>query len=225
MTIKGKTVVISGGSSGIGAAIAKKLVSQGAKVYSLDKNDPVQPLRDVSYFGVNLTNEVEVRSAIKKVTESIDLLISCAGVMRRGTIFDSTPEDYDFLMNNNLKSAWLLIKTVKEKLADNAIVLQIASRHALTVVPDPGLYTLSKKAVATLAEILAKTSPDLTVKIAYPGPVLTPLLLTGRTPEDQERIAKIAAKPEELAEKIWELLCSDSKELDFNETTWQYEFK
>lgn len=175
------------------------------------------------YIEADLSQAAEVERAIMQVNEPVDILFNNAGVMRRGTIFDSTEEDYDFLMNNNVKSAWLFLKYAKPKLVDRALVIQVSSGHALKPEPNPGLYTLSKKTTAALAEVLALTCPDYDVRMVYPGPVLTPLLLSGRTPADQERITKLALGVNDFAKKVLELIESSHRELHFVDDAWDYE--
>src|SRR5450830_1605070 len=124
MSVQNKVVLISGGSSGIGAALVASFAQAGATVYSLDKNQPLEPIEGATYLLGDLTNSSDLERELSKVNSSIDVLVSGAGVMRRGTIFDSSEEDYDFLMDNNAKSAWLLLKCTKPKLAEKPTVLQ-----------------------------------------------------------------------------------------------------
>lgn len=223
MSFQNKTIIISGGASGIGAALVDGFVRSGAKVYSVDKKNPSKPIDGAKYLKADLTKPAEVEKAFEQIEGSIDVLLSGAGVMRRGTLFETTEEEYDFLMNCNVKTAWVFIKTAGPKLKENAVVAQIASRHALDLVHNPGIYALSKSAVATLAEIVRLTRPDLRVKIMYPGPVQTPLHQAGMTPKQLEQDKTRALKPEVMAEKIIDLIGSDYTELRFNNDTWSYE--
>lgn len=222
-SLQDKTVVISGGASGIGAALAAAFIKRGATTYSLDKKQPLKPVDGAVYLTADLTKPAEVEAAFARIDGPIDVLLSGAGVMRRGTLFDTTEEEYDFLMDCNVKSAWVFIKTAKPKLAPGATVVQIASRHALDLVHNPGIYALSKSAVATLAQILQLTCPELTVKIMYPGPVQTPLHLAGKTLAELEIDSTRSLRPDVMAEKIISLIESDKKILRFNNNTWSYE--
>ncbi len=216
---------MTGGSSGIGAALAEALVQKGAEVYSLDIQEPTTRIDHINYIVANLTIETEVESAIKQLPEDIGILILNAGVMRRGTIFASSEEDYDLLMDTNLKGAWLTLKHAKPKLKPDATIVQMSSGHALHPEANPGIYTITKKAVTAMAEALALTCPEFDVKVVYPGPVLTPLLLEGRDEKDKKRIAGIGQKPELIARKIVELIESSHKSLMFVRDTNEYVFK
>ena len=73
MTMRGKKVLISGGSSGIGAAIIRKLVDEGATVYSIDINKPSESIDGVTYLTADLSKLREITSALTAV-DGIDLL-------------------------------------------------------------------------------------------------------------------------------------------------------
>lgn len=224
MEVEGKTIVITGGNGGIGSALAEALRQKRAKVYSLDSNPKASPAEGITYISADLTDSGQVAEAVEQLPAIVDVLVQAVGVMRRGNIFDVSEEDYDLLMNVNLKSCWLTLKHIKPKLVERAMVVQVSSGHALHPEADPGVYTLTKKATANLAEILALTCPKYSVKTVYPGPVLTDLLLTGRNDEDKERISKIAHKPEFLAGEIVKLVESDKQTLRFDHDSFTYFF-
>jgi len=226
MKLSGKVAIVSGGSGGIGSATVELLSSKDATVYSIDINGEIKNvIKGVHYISADLTKEHEVKNAVELIRDEVDVLFLNAGIMRRGTIFDSNEKDFELLFNTNLKASWMLLKYLKPKLQKNAVILQMSSGHALNPEPDPGVYTLTKKAAVALAEIVALTCPDFDVKVVYPGPVLTDLLLTGRNQKDIERISKIAAKPSFIAKKIIELIESNARVLIFNPETWDYSLK
>lgn len=142
--------------------------------------------------------------------------------MRRGTIFDSSVSDYELLMDTNVKATWLTIKHLVPKLKAGGSVVQLSSGHVLDPEPDPGIYTLSKKAVTSLAEVLELTRPDLNVKYVYPGPILTDLLIQGRDEKERQRIAKIARQPEFIASKTISLIKSANRSIKFDPKLWDY---
>lgn len=225
MKLTRQNVLVTGGSSGIGAALTKAIVSQGVSVYSIDIQKPKEPISDVTYIHADLTNETEAKDAIAQIDKEIGVLALSIGVMRRGTIFETTESDFYRLIEANLKTSWLALKYIKSKLSPSATIIQISSGHVLHPESDPGMYTISKKAVTSLAEVLALTCPEYNVKIVYPGPVLTPLLLEGRSEQDKERIAKIAQDPKIIASKIVELVESEHKILKFLHEEKEYIFE
>ncbi len=226
-----KNVLITGGSGGIGSELVKRLVADGAKVFVFDKVSPKEPLAGVEYVEVDVTKGIEVEVAVKKVESrlgeggKLGLLVNNAGVMRRGNLFDTSEQDYDFVMDINLKGMWLVLKYAKPLLADDATVFLMSSRHGMTVKPDPAIYCLSKHGVWGLAEILKKTCPGYAVKVAYPGSVDTPLTWVQVKDEDVDAKKKTVVTPEFIAEKIMELITGQAEKLVFDEETKEYSFE
>ena len=223
MNLSGKTAVISGGNGGIGSALVQELHAKGINVYSLDIDGKIpQVIKGVHYISVDLTDDHYTQEAMRLIRDSVDIVILATGTMRRGTIFESSEEDFDALFDTNLKAPWMLLKYIQPKLKNNAVIVQLSSGHALNPEADPGLYTLTKKASSALAEMVALTNPNYDVRTVYPGPVLTKLLLSGRTEPEKERISKIAMAPAEFAKKFVELLESDKKTLQFVTNDFSY---
>jgi len=223
MNLKYKTVVLTGGSSGIGYALAAKLADKGCSVFSFDRNEPEEPLEGVAHVSVDVSDGQRVKRAIGGVRSPIDILINNAGVMRRGTIIESSEEDYDLLFDVNVKGSWFMFKYAREHLSPDAMIVQMSSRYALNPAADPGLYALSKLTDMHLAEIFAMTYPEYTVKFLYPGPVDTPLARYGVTGEVLEEKKKIMHTPEFVAEMIIDLIMSDDKtELIYDQETREY---
>lgn len=226
MNVSGKIIVISGGNGGIGSALVKQLHEKGAVVYSLDMDAVIpQVIKGVHYISVDLTNASYTEEALKLIRDVVDIVILNTGIMRRGTIFESSEEDFDLIFDSNLKASWMLLKYLQPILKKDATIVQVASGHALNPEADPGLYTLSKKAAVALGEMITLTNQSYDVRTAYPGPVLTNLLLSGRTEPEKERISKIAMPTVEFAEKLIGFLESDKKKLLFNPDDFSYNLK
>jgi 3-oxoacyl-[acyl-carrier protein] reductase len=219
MRLNGRTAVITGGSGGIGNALAKALVSKGVRVFSIDRQRPEQPVMGVTYLLADITQPAQVKRALDKVGR-VDVLINNAGIMRRGTLFDSSVEDFDALFGINVRGSWLVLKCAR--LAKRAMVVQITSRHATNPAADPGLYSLTKQTTMHLAELVKKTRPGYDVRIVFPGPVDTKLLRYGRSKESVRRIMRVALTPEEFAAKVVRFLRGDKKRLLFDERKWAY---
>ncbi len=203
--------VITGGGGVLGRELKKKL--HGYEVYLLDK----VKVKDV--IQVDVTDEASLVDVFKKIGP-IDLLINCAGIMRRGDLFD-TSEDYDLMFDVNVKASWLSVKNAD--LNKDAVVVFVSSRHGFYLKSDPGLYSLTKKAQASLAEILRETISQK-VKIAYPGPFESPVSLENVSSEKLAVKKKFMRKPDEIAGLIVDLVNSDKQDLFFNEEKNVYEF-
>lgn len=220
--MQGKTIVITGGSSGIGFELAKQLAAKGNTIYSFDRKPfPLQGI-GVNTIVADITNDEDVRKGIEQIPGSIHVLFNNAGTMRRGTIFDASEEDFDTLFNVHVKGSWFMLRGARNKLAHNAMIVQMSSVHALNRSVNPGLYTLAKQAVAELARNVALQEPHYTVKILFPGPVDTPLArfeVAGKALEEKIKIMETA---ESVAAKIIRFLESEGVELHYDSETQEY---
>jgi len=226
MIFKNKTVVITGAASGIGYALAKLLANKEAKVISFDIKEPLTHLVGVQYEKIDITKSAQIKKGLDKIKEPIDILINNAGVMRRGELLESSEEDFDLLFDAQVKGTWLMIKNAKSKLTNNATILQMSSRHGLSLPSDPAIYGLCNSMIHEMSEILKNNYPHYKVKVAYPGPIDTELSKYGCGEEDWEKKKEIMHTPAFLAEKLLELLGNEEKsKLVFNEEDNEYYFE
>jgi NAD(P)-dependent dehydrogenase (short-subunit alcohol dehydrogenase family) len=142
--------------------------------------------------------------------------------MRRGTIFDTSEADYDFVMDINLKGMWMVTKCAGSILSKKAVVLFMSSRHGMNVKADPAIYSLSKSGVWALAKILKETRPGYKIKIAFPGSVDTALTWVGVKTADVAAKKKTVVGPDYMASKLLELIKGDYEKLVFSEKTKRY---
>ena len=206
-----KTAVITGGANGIGNALAHLLVSS----YDLHVLDRVEANVGTTHI-TDVSSLTSVESALSSV-DSVELVILCAGVMRRGTMFESSESDFDLLYSVNVKGYWTVLKALSERLAENATVLFISSRHASVLPIDPALYALTKRANADMAILLSQTRPDLIVKTAFLGPVETAISKEGVSEQDFILKRQIAISPGECAELLFSFLCSHESTLTYKD--------
>ncbi|MBN1792978.1 SDR family oxidoreductase [Candidatus Woesearchaeota archaeon] len=220
-SLEGKKVVVTGGANGIGAALCRLMRIKGANVLSIDKFPPKNPELGIEYLSADVTDAASLQAAFSRIG-LVDCLVNNAGVMRRGSLFDLSEEDYDLLFDVNVKGYWLVLKSAKPFLRKGAAVVVMSSRHALGLPQDPGVYALTKQADIGLAEIFAKTYPEYDVKILCPGSIDTSL---GRHQVEEaalEKKKKVMLAPDALAGKIISLLLSDKKWLVFDESSADY---
>ena len=196
--LKGRTAIITGGTSGIGLSIAKQFVRSGAYVIITGRS---QSRIDEACNRINLETDTKclVRGLVldntavdtfqSKLTESlsllppdrkdIDILVNNAGILG-GNLESVTPENYDLIMNTNLRGTLFLSKLICEYYLQNDIkgnVLNIASSSSLR--PGESVYTISKWGVRSLTLGLARhySKYGITVNGLAPGPTATPMLL------------------------------------------------
>jgi NAD(P)-dependent dehydrogenase (short-subunit alcohol dehydrogenase family) len=210
MDLRGKHVLITGTTSGIGKQLSIDLIERGARVTSIDRGDVSSHERHRS-LQADLLDADQVAASMKKLEGPIDILINNAGIMRRGELLESSVEDFDLLCSTHVRGAWLVLKHALPHLRPGSMVVQMSSRHAITLPSNPALYGLTKRWVIDMMETFGKTYPQYQVKIICPGPVDTPLTRVGASEEDLQKKRAIMCTPEEISAQIMKLLESDTK--------------
>lgn len=223
MQLRDTCVLITGASTGIGRATALKLLEKGAHIYSLERTPMQEKIEGWTSFDVDITQSDQIAHAIAAIDEPIDIVMNNAGIMRRGQLFDSSETDFDDLMAVNVKGCWLVLKHALPKLRPDATIVQMCSRHALNLPVDPALYGLTKRIMMDMSDLIAKTYPDLQVKILCPGPVDTALARINVSEKAFKEKQKIMTTPEDIAEKTIALLESSTKsKLIFDTRTYTH---
>lgn len=216
----GRVALVTGGTSGIGFEIAKNFANAGASVIITGRNtdrvnNAVKQLRIENrngggIFGVEMDmRDVErlkicFDEANEMCDKPIDILVNNAGVL--GCNFsDGTEEDYDAVLDTNLKGAFFLSQLVSHYMKDNHIkgnILNVASSSSLR--PASSAYTVSKWGIRGLTLGMAKTLAPygIVVNGIAPGPTATPMLMTNGVSEDLDLSTNPTGRyalPEEIA--------------------------
>lgn len=218
--IRNKTALITGGSGGIGFTLAKALIAKGARVYSFDKVKPRERIVNFTHITVDITQPTRIKRGFQRIKSPIDILINNAGVMRRGSILESSVEDFDFLFDIHVRGSWLILKYGVRHLCKKPVIVQMSSRHGQFLTVDPALYGLAKRWVKDMAELVQITHPAWKVKIVCPGPIDTPLTWTGVSAKERPKKRKLVRQPEHLVAKIIAMLESDKKMIVFDPKRW-----
>jgi pteridine reductase len=198
------------------------LSERGALVWNIDKHLSPDAWHYVTHLTADVRDASQLKRALEKIPSPIHVLINNAGVMRRGKLLDSSETDFDLLFDMHVKAPWMLCKLALPRLARNATILHVATRNVDTPSRSAPLYKLSKFAGAGFAKILASEHPKLRVKIAYPGPVDTPLARHGLRGKTLKAKQKLFDKPDIVAEQMLRLIESDATTLHYNDTTRKY---
>jgi len=193
MDLNGKISIVTGGSSGIGRAISLKLSSLGSTVLVFDVNEKggqetVEMIRSrggrAEFYRVDVSSEADVERAAKQVSEKfggLDILVNNAGIEPpSASILETTSENYDRVMNINLKGVWLMIKhfaplMIKRK---GGSIVNIASVAGLKPLAGALPYSLSKAGVIMLTQLAALELGKYGIRVnaVAPGWVKTPMV-------------------------------------------------
>jgi len=184
MEFRNKTVVITGGGKGIGEACAKVFFDDGANVVILDKDEPTHLYVDHRWFELqcDVSNEVQVRYAAENVLErfgAVHYLVNNAGIQRYGTVTDTTVDEWDRVMNVNVKSYFLCAKHFIPHMqnAGGGVVINVASVQAFVSQKNVAAYTTAKTAILGLTRSIAVDyAPNIRCVAICPGTVDTPML-------------------------------------------------
>ena len=194
--LKGRTALVTGGTSGIGYEVAKAYINAGARVVIPGRNEEKvkkacevidkEVSRKGNIFGI-VMNNTDVKSMPSKLqdiervlgTGHIDILVNNAGVVG-GEVKDCTEELYNTILDTNLKGTFFLSKLVARYWVNNQIegnILMMGSSSSLR--PATSAYTLTKNALYGFTKGLAKVlAPHgITVNGLAPGPTATPMTM------------------------------------------------
>jgi NAD(P)-dependent dehydrogenase (short-subunit alcohol dehydrogenase family) len=162
MNFKDKTVVITGGAKGIGAACAQSFYKAGAKVAILDLANGVHDADNERWFfqTCDVSKAGEVEKAIQSVWEkygAIHYLINNTGIQRYGTVVETSEEEWDWVMNVNLKSYFLCSKYALPFMQQSGggAVINISSVQAFVTQEKVAAYAASKSAILGLTRSIA----------------------------------------------------------------------
>lgn len=185
--LEGKVAVITGGSSGIGLATAKRLVAEGAYVFitgrrqsELDKaaaeigRNVTTVQGDVS----NLDDLDRLYDVVGRLKGGVDILMASAGVVERVTLADATPEHFDKTFAVNARGLFFTVQKALPLLRDGASVVLVSSCLHMMGLPEHGTYAATKAAVRSFARTWASELKDRKIRVntLSPGPVDTPII-------------------------------------------------
>ncbi|MBR8223674.1 SDR family NAD(P)-dependent oxidoreductase [Burkholderia ambifaria] len=183
--LQGKRALVTGGSRGIGAAIAKRLAADGADVaitYEKSAERARAVVADIEALGrravaiqADSADPVAVRGAVDQAAQTLgglDILVNNAGIFRGGALDDLTLDDIDATLNVNVRAVIVASQAAARHLGEGGRIVSTGSCLA-TRVPEAGmsLYAASKAALIGWTQGLARDlgARGITVNIVHPG--------------------------------------------------------
>jgi 3-oxoacyl-[acyl-carrier protein] reductase len=185
----GKVALVTGGSRGIGAGIVRRLAAEGASVaftYSSSEEKALQVIREIESAGGKVSvrkadsaSAEELCAAVTKTTETLgplDIFVSNAGILTRGTIDSYSLEDFDRMVAINVRAAFVGLQAAARSMKDGGRIVLIGSNTAIrTAFPGASVYSMTKAALTGLVRGAAiDLAPRaITVNNVQPGPTAT----------------------------------------------------
>jgi NAD(P)-dependent dehydrogenase (short-subunit alcohol dehydrogenase family) len=183
-----RKVLITGGSGGIGRAIAARLTQDAYQVVNLDRVKPKTLEPNEQYIEVDLLDAAATGAVLQDLAEQGDVLrvVNNAGFIRPATLDDTTVEDFQAVIALNMQAPILVTQTLLPAMrrAQFGRVINIASRAALGKELRTA-YSASKAGLIGMARTwaLEGAADGVTVNVIGPGPIATELFLSGNPPE------------------------------------------
>lgn len=227
LRFQNKIAVITGGASGIGESVARRLAAEGAKVVIADFN--LEAAQKVAGELGGLAVQVDVSkpesvAAAFAGLDRVDVLVNSAGVAHIGNLLGTPVEDFDRVYGVNVKGVYLTMQAVLPKMLAHGggAILNLASIASKVGIADRFAYSMSKGAVLTMTLSVAKdyVSKNIRANCVCPARIHTPFVdgfLAKNYPDNRdEMFGKLSAyqpigrmgRPDEVAGLI-AYLCSD----------------
>ena len=231
MKLKDRVAIVTGGARGIGKAIALTFVREGSKVALVDvdtgiletaKNEIKKTREEVIIISCDVTKSVEVKAMVNQVQKAfgrIDILVNNAGIIRRGTIDTVTEEDWDQVIEVNLKGTFncskAIVETMKRQRYGKIVNISSIAGKMGDITSAPG-YGPSKAGVDALTKTLARQLAPygINVNAVSPHAIETEMSAQWSQERRKEIIASIPlgrlGKPEDVAEAVLFLVSDEA---------------
>lgn len=235
MQLQGRRALVTGGASGIGLAVAKRFVAEGAKVVIADLNDKeatAAVAESGGEFGKTIGDVAKLADAERMVNEAVeqmgglDILINNAGIETIGSVTTAHDDEWERQINVNLNGVYRVSRFAVPKMIETGggSIVNMSSVGGLVAVKEFSAYGASKAAVIQLTRSMAADYAEYKIRVnaVCPGAADTPLLqrscsrLGGDNPEQMRELfagftlLKRIARAEEIAAAILFLASEES---------------
>ncbi len=214
-----RTAIVTGASRGIGRACAITLATQGLAVvvnYAGSDGEAAQVVSEIENAGSRaLAVQADVASGsdvarlfdqAEAAFAGIDVVVSSAGVMTTGHIAEVGDDEFDRVIDVNLRGTFNVFREAARRVRDDGRLIGLSSTTLALNAPGYSLYNATKGAVEGMVRVVAKElgGRGITVNAVAPGPVETGLFLDGKSDADVQRMAGMApqkrlGQPDDIA--------------------------
>jgi NAD(P)-dependent dehydrogenase (short-subunit alcohol dehydrogenase family) len=218
-----KIAIVTGGMSGIGAAVADRLAADGLTVVAADlsaETTALQPGNGIHPYQMDVNDAAAVDDLISAVTGSygqLDCVVHCAGIGRVAPFLDTTLELFDLVVRTNLYGTFLVGQASARAMVSTGggVIVNIGSVSGLRGNAGRAAYGASKGAVITLSQVMAVelAQHGVRVNVVAPGPIETPLAASAHSAAVRDAWAASVpmqryGRPQDVASAA-AYLCSD----------------
>ncbi|WP_415936856.1 SDR family oxidoreductase [Streptomyces sp. 039-1] len=217
-----RVAIVTGGSGGIGSAVAQALAADGMSVvvhYSgrAERADEVvTSIRKAGGEAVAVSGDVADETAMAALYDTaeerfggVDVVVNTAGIMVLAPLAEMDLDAFDRMHRVNVRGAFVVSQLAARRLRPGGALVNFSTSVTRLQQPTYAAYAATKGAVEAMTLILARElrGRDVTVNAVAPGPTATPLFLEGKSPELVERIAAVSplerlGTPEDIAQAV-----------------------
>jgi 3-oxoacyl-[acyl-carrier protein] reductase len=217
-----RNAIVTGGSGGIGRAVAQRLAQDGFGVVVSYAGNPATADKTVADIatrggrGVAVQADVATPGDVERLFDdaakalgSVDVVVHCAGIMPLGPIGDNDVQMFDRVIATNLRGTFLVLARAAERVTKGGRIIAFSSSVLAKSFPGYGAYIASKAGVEGLVHVLANElrGKSITVNAVAPGPVATDLFLKGKTDKQIQELGTLAplerlGQPDDIANVV-----------------------
>ena len=174
MRLANKIALVTGGLSGIGAAVAERFTAEGATVIPAD-------IAPTAAWKLDVADPASCTALVQSILDRhgrIDCLVNSAGIARDIPFLETTPETFDRIIAVNLRGTFLIGQAVARVMKPGSAIVNIASISGLRGSTGRSAYGASKGGVINLSQVMASELAPLGIRVNViaPGPIETPLV-------------------------------------------------
>ena len=217
-----KSAIVTGGSRGIGRAVARRLSRDGFAVvvnYAGNASKAEEVVAEIKAAGgqaigaqADVANTADVERLFKETIETfggVNVVVNCAGIMPLSPIAGGDLDLFDKVIATNLRGTYVMLGQAARQVSSGGRIIAFSSSVIAKAFPTYGPYIASKAGAEGLVRVLANElrGRNITVNAVAPGPVATELFLTGKADTQIEELRKLPplerlGQPEDIANVV-----------------------